>query len=245
MIEGLRKRGWDVMHATEEFGEKTRDAPLFDYAAQTERVLVSTDADMLAEAKVWLEQGRAFRLIWWKQKKTQRVRTSIVLLSCGRAEEALRWTQRVVGAIGLSLNETKTCIRDARHERFDFLGYSFGSDWYPRHGNWYLSAKPSKKSLMRVKQHIRSRLRPGNHAPWPAVAAQVNHVIRGWSGYFNYGTRSTAYHRVNQYVDQTARHFLRRRHKVHTRGTRQFRSSRIFGALGIVRLGLSTRPSPT
>ena len=79
VIEGLRKRGWDVMHATEEFGEKTRDAPLFEYAAQTGRVLVSTDDDMLAEAKTWLEQGRAFRLIWWEQKKTQRVRTSIVL----------------------------------------------------------------------------------------------------------------------------------------------------------------------
>jgi RNA-directed DNA polymerase len=26
--------------------------------------------------------------------------------------------------LGLALNETKTVVRDARHERFDFLGYS-------------------------------------------------------------------------------------------------------------------------
>ena len=79
IIEGLRNRGWDVMHATEEFGEKTEDVPLFEYAAKLGRVMVSTDQHMLNEAYLWLEQGHAFRLIWWLQEKTQRIRTSIVL----------------------------------------------------------------------------------------------------------------------------------------------------------------------
>ena len=29
--------------------------------------------------------------------------------------------------LGLTLNEAKTSLKDARQERFDFLGYSFGS----------------------------------------------------------------------------------------------------------------------
>jgi RNA-directed DNA polymerase len=47
-----------------------------------------------------------------------------VILSRGRAEEALKWTKAVMTKLGLTLNETKTSLRDARSESFDFLGYS-------------------------------------------------------------------------------------------------------------------------
>src|SRR3954466_12954732 len=49
-----------------------------------------------------------------------------VILSRGHAAEALAWTRTVMAQLGLSLNEAKTSVRDARHERFDFLGYTFG-----------------------------------------------------------------------------------------------------------------------
>ena len=44
-----------------------------------------------------------------------------VILSRGYATEALAWTDRVMTRLGLSLNRTKTCVRNARQERFDFL----------------------------------------------------------------------------------------------------------------------------
>ena len=47
-----------------------------------------------------------------------------VILSRGHAAEARDWTQRAMQRIGLTLNEQKTSIRDARKEEFDFLGYS-------------------------------------------------------------------------------------------------------------------------
>ncbi len=46
-----------------------------------------------------------------------------VILSRGHAGEALAWTKAVMTKLGLSLNEEKTSLRDARQERFDFLGY--------------------------------------------------------------------------------------------------------------------------
>jgi len=49
-----------------------------------------------------------------------------VILSRGRAAEALTWTKGVMTKLGLTLNEAKTSLRDARRERFTFLGYSFG-----------------------------------------------------------------------------------------------------------------------
>ena len=47
-----------------------------------------------------------------------------VILSCGHAVEAMMWTKAVMTKLGLSLNEAKTSIMDARKERFEFLGYS-------------------------------------------------------------------------------------------------------------------------
>jgi RNA-directed DNA polymerase len=47
-----------------------------------------------------------------------------VILSRGKAKEALEWTRGVLERLALTLNEKKTSVRNARRERFDFLGYS-------------------------------------------------------------------------------------------------------------------------
>jgi RNA-directed DNA polymerase len=39
----------------------------------------------------------------------------------------MEWTRRVMGRLGLTLNATKTCVRDAWEETFDFPGYTFGA----------------------------------------------------------------------------------------------------------------------
>src|SRR3954451_13851510 len=74
-----------------------------------------------------------------------------VILSRGFAHEALAWTRVVMTKLGLTLNETKTSVRNARSESFDFLGYTFGPQRYRKDGHWYLGASPSKKSVQRVK----------------------------------------------------------------------------------------------
>ncbi len=40
--------------------------------------------------------------------------------------------------LGLAINEVKTSLKNARQERFDFLGYSFGPHRYKANGLWYL-----------------------------------------------------------------------------------------------------------
>ncbi len=159
-----------------------------------------------------------------------------VILSRGHADEALAWTRQVITRLGLSLNETKTSVRDARKESFDFLGYSFGPHRYRKDGHWYLGASPSKKSVARLKLKVRGLLRPGNQAPWPVVCDQLNALLRGWSQYFGYGTRMPAYRAVDNNVYECVRHFLVRRHKVPSRGTRKFSNAVVFGDLGVLRL---------
>ena len=57
-----------------------------------------------------------------------------VILSRGRAAEALAWTAEVMMRLGLTINEAKTSLKNARQERFDFLGYSFGPHWFKSNG---------------------------------------------------------------------------------------------------------------
>ena len=90
-----------------------------------------------------------------------------VILSRGHAE-ALAWTRRVMVRLGLVVNETKTTVRDARQERFEFLGYSFGPHHYRKDGHWYLGASPSPKSVQRLKRGVGEILKPCNVALWVA-----------------------------------------------------------------------------
>ena len=68
-----------------------------------------------------------------------------VILSRGHAAEALAWTKAVMTKLGLTINEAKTSLKDARKEHFDFLGYSFGPHWFKKNGKWYLGrARPRR-----------------------------------------------------------------------------------------------------
>ena len=69
-----------------------------------------------------------FLKFWRMQEKTRAYRAHIVsyaddfvILSRGHAAEALAWTKAVMTKLGLTINEAKTSVRNARKERFDFL----------------------------------------------------------------------------------------------------------------------------
>ena len=159
-----------------------------------------------------------------------------VILSRGRAAESLAWTKVVMTRLGLTLNEVKTSLKNARQERFDFLGYSFGPHRYKANGLWYLSASPSKKSVQRFKTKIGNLLVPGNNDPWPEVRDTLNRSLLGWSNYFCHGTRRSAFRGVDRYVYECVRDFLARRHKVAGRGTHRFSCDVVYGERGLLRL---------
>src|SRR5215207_7973831 len=164
-----------------------------------------------------------------------------VILSRRNAAEALAWTKAVMRRLGLTLNETKTSLRNARQERFDFLGYSFGPHRYKANGFWYLSASPSKKSVQRFKTKVGNLLVPGNNDPWPEVRDTLNRSLLGWSNYFCHGTRRSAFRGVDRYVYERVRDFLARRHKVAGRGTQRFSCDVVYRELGLLRRDHATQ----
>jgi RNA-directed DNA polymerase len=182
--------------------------------------------------KYWriTERGKAFR------GQVVNYADDFVILTRRRAAEARDWTRQVMTRLGLTLNEAKTQLKEARQERFDFLGYTFGPQHYRKTGREYLGASPSKKSVARLRQKVNDVLTTGNSEPWPEVCDRLNRILCGWSNYFRYGTRWAAYRAINHHVAVRVRHFLRRRQKVPTRGTRLLTDQIIFGRLGVRQL---------
>ena len=180
---------------------------------------------------------------WRQTERGEKFRARIVnyaddfvILSRGKAKEALEWTRGVLERLGLTLNEKKTSIRNARQERFDFLGYTFGPHINPRDGGRYIGYSPSEKSVGRIKQKVGDLLERRNVAPWTEVCQKLNRKLGGWRQYFSLGSTYRAYRAVDEYVYDRARNFLRKRHKVSSQGTRQFPRERVYGPLGVLRL---------
>jgi RNA-directed DNA polymerase len=159
-----------------------------------------------------------------------------VILSRGHAAEALAWTDSVMARLGLTLNRTKTRLCDARTERFDFLGYSFGPHCHRQQGRWFVGASPSSKSVRRLKDKLGAILVPGNKGPWDEVCGTLNRLLRGSCGYFSPGTHYVTDRVIEAHLYDRVRNFLVRRHKMPPRSIGPFSMEAVFGDLGMPRL---------
>lgn len=182
--------------------------------------------------RAWRERGKGEQY----QARIVNYADDFVILSRGQAVQALQWTHWAMQAIKLTLNESKTRIRNARQERFQFLGYSFGPERYRKDGHWYLAAQPSNRAMGQVKEAVAELLQTDNNSPWPEIVQPLNRILRGWANYFRYGTRFKAYRAIDNYVYHRAANFLRRRHKVRRRCIRRYSDEAIFGHFGVQRL---------
>ena len=162
--------------------------------------------------------------------------THLVILSRGHAAEALAWTERTMTRLGLSLNRTKTRLCNARSERFDFLGYSFGPHRFRPTGRVFTGASPSKKSVQRLRDKVRAILTPGNMDSWDEVRDRLNRLLRGWGAYFSPGFHSDSDRAIEVHLYNRVRNFLVRRRKLPTRGSRHIHMRDVFGPLGVLHL---------
>jgi RNA-directed DNA polymerase len=191
--------------------------------------------------KAWRKQGRgeAFRA------RLVNYADDFVILSRGQAPAALDWTRQVIGKIGLTLNEQKTCIRNARREPFNFLGYTFGPMTSKLNGQRYLGAAPAAKAIARLRTRLRQILHRGNVAPWAEVRKELNRTLRGWENYFSYGSVGRVYEAVNWIVLERARYFLRKRHRVSPQTMwRRFSAPVIYEQYGVHQLRRRQRMPP-
>lgn len=183
--------------------------------------------------KAWRKGGKGVEF----RARVVNYADDFVILTRGRAQAALGWTRQVITKIGLTLNEQKTSIREARREPFNFLGYTFEPMYSRRTGRKYLGAAPSAKATAKLRETVRKILHRGNVAPWTEVVKELNQVLRGWENYFSYGSVGRAYEAMNWMVLERARSTLRRRHRVAaSRAWRRFSAPQIYTKYGVHKL---------
>jgi hypothetical protein len=73
IVDGLRRRGWDVLRGIDAHAEGAADPIHFLAASEAGRVLVSNDEDQIVIAESWIAEGRPFAgLISWPQDWSKR-----------------------------------------------------------------------------------------------------------------------------------------------------------------------------
>lgn len=166
-----------------------------------------------------------------------------VVLCKRNASDALEEIRRLLCKIGLTLNETKTSVKMAREDAFDFLGHTFRMLRSYKTGVAYPGVVPSKKAVMRLKDTVRRWLSPSDLLPLAQVVASLNRVLRGWANYFRYGSVLAVRAKLDRFVYTRVRRFLVRRCKVRTAGTRRYPWQYVFGELGVLSLPALPRSS--
>jgi len=131
--------------------------------------------------------------IWERHRLAEKYKAQLIRYADDRVILCARDTthpysilQTVLNKLELTLNEEKTQIRDARHEKFGFLGFSIGIAQGKQSGKYFPLVEPSDKAIKSVKQKIKFYTRRDmNPVPIEAIVGKLNQTVRGWSNYFH------------------------------------------------------------
>ena len=195
---------------------------------------------------------RRFVLGWKKRGLETRLGARIVsyaddfVICCkGSADQAMIEMRRLMEQLKLTVNETKTHIRQLPQERFDFLGYTFGRYYSPRTGRAYLCPQPSKKSVQRMIGEVRQ----ATDRKWEGLGAEelvkrLNRKLAGWANYFSLGPVDKAYRAIDHYTAPRLRRWLCKKHKVGSTRTTRFPHEYLYNTLGLIALQPRLRSFP-
>jgi len=173
------------------------------------------------------------------QARLVRYADDFVVLCRKQTDAPMRMIRRLMGKMGLSLNEEKTRVVDVWQDRIRFLGFEMGIQRSGRTGKPYPLVIPSKKSRKAIKARLtalttRSRV----SVPPDDLIRQINPLLRGWVGYFHYRNCSKAMSEVKVHAEQRLRIWLRNRHKVRSwkEGYARFPDACLYGDYGLFKV---------
>ena len=178
----------------------------------------------------------------WTVKKVQerlgarlvRYADDSVILCRGNTPRILEGLKKVLSDLGLTLNEEKTRVVNARQEMFHFLGFAIGMKRGIRTGRTYSHVEPSRESLKRIRSEIKQLTTERYKGiPTEDVIRNVNKVARGWVNYFHYRNCTKALSSLRGYVLYRIRIYLRRKHRYHGFGYKAYPDKYFFESLGV------------
>jgi group II intron reverse transcriptase/maturase len=187
---------------------------------------------------------RRFVYGWKSLGHRARLRAHIVnyaddfVICCrGTAEQAAAAMRGMMERLKLTVNESKTQVREVPAETFDFLGYTFGAYRSARTGRKLLCGAPSAKRIARVCETISAMTGRGRgQLSEEQMALELSRVLGGWANYFCLGPVSTAYRKINSHVRWRFRQWWERKHKRRAAGPRWYWSPWLEQRFGLLQL---------
>jgi len=158
-----------------------------------------------------------------------------VILLWRNGRKVLKEVERMLGYLGLKLHPEKTRVVNAE-DGFDFLGVHFRlSTAHKKNGRSrkYCALWPSDSSIRKIKQRIRDVIGRRYSLSLEDLIGELTPVIRGWNNYHK-ATQPVLKRmlRLNAFVLDRTRIFLKRKYSDQSRGTRRVHYNLV------VRLGL-------
>lgn len=154
---------------------------------------------------------------WWANARLVRYADDFVIQARFISDRLRAWVETTVeGRFGLTINQTKTSVRQVTPDRsdgLDFLGYRI---WHAPGFLWpgkrYLTANPTPKALAAERAKIRKIINPRvNWMPIPMLITRVNRHLAGWGVYHRQGRPARQFFQINTFVAQRLFSHLRRR----------------------------------
>ena len=115
--------------------------------------------------------------------KIIRYADDFVLMGKKIPQQAIRYLQKILERMELTLNEEKTRLLDVRKESFDFLGFTVRQSKNPK-GWRYFSIIPSKRAEKGFRRKVDDFLKNSLYLNDSQLTKGLNQKIRGWVNYF-------------------------------------------------------------
>jgi RNA-directed DNA polymerase len=163
--------------------------------------------------KVFHGQAGAAR---WANAKLVRYADDFVILARYQSKRIIEFIETIVeDKMDLTINREKTKVMNLKEKgaTLDFLGFSFRYDKDLKgRDKKYLNIFPSKKSVIREREKIRSMTDKSKcMIPIPELIEGMNKHLTGWKNYYNFGYPRKAFRDVNNYVRMRLTKHLKRR----------------------------------
>lgn len=109
-----------------------------------------------------------------------------VLMGRTLEKGSLNKLRDILGRMGLTLNEEKSKLINARKTPFNFLGFVFRYDrsFKNPQGSKFWNVKPNDKSIKKIRANIGMALKGMGHYKPEDLVRELNAKLRGWLNYF-------------------------------------------------------------
>ena len=168
-----------------------------------------------------------------------------VILTRGRAEEAMVTMRAMMAKLKLTVNEAKTRTCSLPAETFTFLGFTFGVQTSWKTGRAYIAPAPATKKVQAICHKISAATCSQTTYRTPAEqVTKLNQLLIGWATYFRIGYVTAAWRRVQQHACRRLRWWLRRKHKEKAGHGAQYPDMQLYELWGLANLVRCVRRLP-